>query len=184
MLQYRNLSNSNLRDFYRVYDAKTIDFFFKCLEAHKSFRQCMDEEDAYQKSHPKSDEFPTPSNLDEFLRPFADLKCFISVINHREVNFITKHHPISIWTPEPADITLKYYQDTPEQKILWTSKGFHKRKYITAVNGTLLCNNSRFMSEKKTLQGDTLLSTGLCYGLLFIFLFRASQAVADFSTST
>ncbi|CAL8135803.1 unnamed protein product [Orchesella dallaii] len=161
MLQYRNLSNSNLRDFYRVYDAKTI----KCLEANKSFRQCMHEEDAYKKIHPKSDEFPTPSNLDEFLRPFADLKCFISVINHREVNFITKHHPISIWTPEPADITLKFPQNKSEQNTIWTPKGLFKKKYITGVNRTQLCNNSRFMWKSKILQRDTLLSTGLCLGI-------------------
>ncbi|CAL8135795.1 unnamed protein product [Orchesella dallaii] len=165
MLQYRNLSNSDIQDFYRTYDARTIDFLRKCLTTNKSYQLCLDDEDAYLKSPPKTDEFPTPSNLDEFLRPFADFKCFISVINHREVNFITKRHPISVWTPEPADITLKYPQDTPEKKILWTPKGFHKRKHISAVNGTLLCNNSRFMWESKILQRDTFLSTGLCLGI-------------------
>ncbi|CAL8135782.1 unnamed protein product [Orchesella dallaii] len=87
-------------------------------------------------------------------------------MNHREVNLNIQNHPVSMWTPEPAHITLKYPQDIPEQKILWTPKGFHNRKYISGVNGTLLCNNSRFMWESKTLQRDTfLLSTGLCLGI-------------------
>ncbi|CAL8135793.1 unnamed protein product [Orchesella dallaii] len=164
--KYPKFSNSDIQDVYRTYDAKTIDFLRKCLKTNKSFQRCLDDEDAYLKRPPKTEQFPTPSNLDEFLRPFADFKCFISVINHREVNSNIQYNPVSIWTPEPADITLKFLQNQPEQKILWTPKGFHKIKHISAVNGTLLCNNSRFMWESKTLQRETfLLSTGLCLGI-------------------